>query len=254
MSGIVNIDGDVFTTEDFIRLLKLNGRFDGLMEDILKDQLTVHAAKKSGIKLSDEEIQQRADQFRRAHGLHRAKETTDYFTTLGVNLDEFESFITDMLYQEKMLATLASDEAMQNYFQLNSPKFDSIEISHIVMDSEGAAREMLNVISEDPDSFAELAREHSVADTSRQGGYIGKVMRGALSHEVEAKVFNAKAGELLGPFQSGSQSSAGPYYEIFRVDAKNPAQLDDESRGEIRRLLHEEWLAGRAKEHRIEIL
>ncbi len=250
MSGIVNIDGKVFTTDDFIRLLKLNGRFDGLMEDILKDQLTVHAAKKSGIELSDEEIQQRADQFRRAHGLHRAKETTDYFATLGVSLDEFESFITEMLYQEKMLATLANDQAIENYFQLNSPKFESIEISHIVVDSEGAAREMLNVISDDPDSFEELAREHSVADTSRQGGYIGKVLRGALSHEVEAKVFNAKARELLGPFQS----STGPHYEIFRVDAKNPAQMDDESRGEIRRLLHEEWLAGRAKEHRIEIL
>lgn len=250
MAGIVSIDDKVFSTEDFIRLLKLSGRFDGLMEDILKDQLTVHSARKAGIQLSEEEIQERADQFRRAHGLHRAKETVEFFDALGVTVDEFESFITDMLYQEKMMEQVASEEAIQNYFQLNSPKFDSIEISHIVMDSEDAAKEMLSVIDDDPDCFEEMAREHSIADTSQQGGYIGRVMRGSLSGEVEAKVFNAAQGELLGPFPSGD----GSEYEIFRVDAKNPAQLDDDATEEIRRLLHNEWLALRAKEHKIEIL
>jgi len=45
MTGIVKIDEEVITTETFITLLKLNGRFETLMEEILKDKLTVHAAK-----------------------------------------------------------------------------------------------------------------------------------------------------------------------------------------------------------------
>ena len=49
MAGIVKIDDDVFTTEDFIRVLKLNGRFETLMEEILKDQLMVRAAQKMGV-------------------------------------------------------------------------------------------------------------------------------------------------------------------------------------------------------------
>ena len=79
MSGIVKIDEEVFTSDDFVKLLKLNGRFDSLMEEILRDKLAVHAAKKSGLVLSDEDLQERADQFRRVHGLHRAKENKRVF-------------------------------------------------------------------------------------------------------------------------------------------------------------------------------
>ena len=108
MSGIVKIDGEVFSTEDFITVLKLNGRFEQLMEDILKDQLTVRAARKQGITLSDEEVQERADQFRRVHGLHRARDANDYFDALGLTLEDFERFITDSLYQdEKTVNALA---------------------------------------------------------------------------------------------------------------------------------------------------
>lgn len=49
MSGIVKIDNDVFTTDDLITLLKLNGRFESLMEDVLKDKLAVYAAKKEAL-------------------------------------------------------------------------------------------------------------------------------------------------------------------------------------------------------------
>jgi peptidylprolyl isomerase len=109
---------------------------------------------------------------------------------------------------------------------------------------------MLSYLTDDPDSFEEMAREHSEADTRDYGGRIGKVMRGSLQGDIEAKVFNAEEGALLGPFPSGD----GSMFEIFRIDAKKPAQLDDETRSEIKRLLRDEWLLARAKEHRIEML
>jgi len=250
MTGIVKIDEEVITTETFITLLKLNGRFETLMEEILKDKLTVHAAKSMGIQLGDDEIQDRANIFRRAHGLQRASETNEYFASMGITLDDFEVFIVDALYQEKMNAKIIEGGAVADYFQANLPKFESMIVSHIVMDSEGAAREILSVLREDEESFADLAREHSEADTKSTGGYIGKVMRGAMSPEIEAKVFNAEEGDLLGPFPTGD----GTYYEIFRVDSKRQAQLDQETEGEICRLLRDEWLARKAREHRIEML
>jgi peptidylprolyl isomerase len=250
MSGLVKIDDEVFSTEDFIKLLKLDGRFENLMEDILRDKLAVRAAKKCGITLTDEEVQEKADQFRRVHGLHRARETNDYFDGLGVSLDDFESFLMDMLYHEKVMEQVATEAAINEYFQLNSPRFDSIEVSHIVMDSEGGAREMLSYLSDDPESFEEMAAEHSVAETGPQGGRIGKVLRGSLQGEVEARVFNAEAGDLLGPFPAAD----GSRFEIFRVDQKSPAKLDDESRAEVTRLLRDDWLLARSKEHSIEML
>jgi parvulin-like peptidyl-prolyl isomerase len=248
MAAIVRIDDETIGVEDFLRTLKLNGQFEGLIEQLVRDKLAVRAAKKQGIPVSPEEIQERADQFRRVQGLHRATDMNNYLDALGVSLDEFETFITDSLYQEKMMEQVCSDKAVQEYFKLNSPKFDSIEVSHIVVDAEGKAKELISFLSEDPDSFAEMAAEHSLADTRDQGGRIGKVLRGSLKGDVEAKVFNAAAGDLLGPFPSPDRS----FFEIFMVNAKNPATLDEETTAEVRRLLREDWLFARAQEHVIE--
>lgn len=248
MTAIVRIDNEVISVNDFVRVLKLTGQFEGLIEQLVRDKLTVRAAKKAGIPVPPEEIQERADQFRRVQGLHRAADMNNYLNALGVTLDEFEAFITDSLYQEKMMAKVCSDKAVEEYFKLNSPKFDSIEVSHIVLDAENKAKEMISVLRDDPDSFEEMAREHSVADTREQGGHIGKVLRGSLKTDIEAKVFNATVGDLLGPFPSHDRS----FFEIFKVNAKHPAKLDDETAAEVRRLLREEWLMARAQEHVIE--
>ena len=102
-----------------------------------------------------------------------------------------------------MLEQVGNDAAIEDYFELNSPKFDSIEVSHIVLDSEGKAKEMISYLSDDPESFADMAREHSIADTRDEGGVIGRVLRGQLKPDIEAKVFNATVGDLLGPFLVG---------------------------------------------------
>ncbi|MGE5622807.1 MAG: peptidylprolyl isomerase [Bacillota bacterium] len=248
MTAIVRIDNEEIGIEDFVRTLKLTGQFESLIEQMVREKLTVLSAKKLGIPLLPDEIQERADQFRRVQGLHRAADMNNYLNALGVSLDEFEAFITDSLYQEKMMAQVCSDKAIQAYFKLNSPKFDSIEVSHMVLDAEGKAKEMMSVLADDPDSFEEMAREHSIADTRERGGLIGKVLRGSLKTDIEAKVFNAEVGDLLGPFPSADRS----FFEIFRVNAKHPATLDDETVAEVKRLLREEWLMQRAQEHVIE--
>jgi len=248
MTTIVKIDGTSIDVADFIRTLKLSGQYDGLVDQLVRDRLTVQAARKAGIQVTEQEIQERADQFRRVRGLHRAAETNKYLDTLRVGLEEFEAFISDSLYQEKMMQRVCSEQAVDSYFKLNSPKFDSIEISHMVLDAEGKAKEMISVLGDDPDSFEEMAREHSMADTRQRGGLIGKVMRGSLRTDIEAKIFNAAVGALLGPFASPD----GSVFEIFRINSRHPAQLDDNTRAEVRRLLREDWLRARAQEHVIE--
>src|SRR5215469_16905043 len=131
MTAIVRIDDEMIGVEEFVRVLKLTGQFEGLVEQLVRDKLTAHAARRHGIRLAPEEVQERADQFRRVHGLHRAADMNHYLDALNITLDEFEAFVTDCLYQEKMMAQVCTDGAVESYFQLNSPKFDSIEVSHI---------------------------------------------------------------------------------------------------------------------------
>jgi parvulin-like peptidyl-prolyl isomerase len=248
MTTIVKIDGNAVDVAEFIRTLKLTGQYDGLVEQLVRDRLTVQAAKKAGIQVSEPEIQERADQFRRVRSLHRASQTNKYLDGLRVSLDEFEAFISDSLYQEKMMLRVCSDQAVESYFKLNSPKFDSIEISHMLLDAEGKAKEMMSVLNDDPDSFEAMAREHSIADTRERGGLIGTVLRGSMRADVESKVFNAAVGDLLGPFASADRS----VFEVFRINARHSAKLDDNTRTEIKRVLCDDWLRARAQEHVIE--
>ncbi len=249
MTDLLKIDDEVITTDDFVKLLRFTGALDGLLEDVVRDKLTVHAAKRAGITITTEELQERADEFRRVKGLHRAVDMNRYLDATKITLDDFEQYLSEMLYHEKMLEAVGRTEAVDEYFTLNAPKFDSIDISHIVVDSEGKAREIMAILEDDPEAFAELAREHSLADTREEGGYVGRVLRGALRSDVEAKVFNAAEGELIGPFPSADES----YFEVFLVNAKRPASLTGEAVAEVRRLLQDEWIAARAREHTIEI-
>src|ERR1700681_2418100 len=165
MTTVVKIDGKASDLTEFVQNLKLTGQFEALLEQYVRDRLAALGARKAGIQVSEAEIQERADQLRRVRGLHRASDTNKYLDAMRVSLEEFEAFITDSLYQEKMMCKVCGDKAVQGCFKLNSPKFDSIEVSHIVLDSEAKAKEMIAVLREDPDSFNEVPREHSIADT-----------------------------------------------------------------------------------------
>lgn len=251
MAIIAKIDEESISADDLVKVLKITNLFQDLLEDIIGDKLTVMAAKKRNIAVSTEEVQERADQFRRVRGLHRAKETNAYLDRIGFSLEEFENHITDTLYKERMIAEVCSDGAIEEYFRLNSPKFESIELGHILLDSEGKAKEMMALLEDDPESFAELAKAHSLSkSTQESGGSIGKVRRGMLPAEVEAKVFNADAGDIVGPFKVGKEN----LFEIFMVNGKEPPSLDEQARAKVQKVLLRQWLAKQAAEHKIEVL
>ena len=248
---IARIDDEILDADDFVKILRLDNRFNTLIEPILIDKLMVRAAKQSGITVTPAEVQERVDQFRRVEGLHRAQDTFAFLEALGVTLDEFETHMTEILYRERMLAQITRKEAIEEYFRLHSPKFDSIELNHITVDSEGKARELLALLEDEPTLFAELAREHSMdLDSKLKGGYIGKVLRGALPNDVEAKIFNASVGALLGPFASDDEL----VFEIFQIKAKHTARLDEATTRDVAKMIRNDWLAARAQEHRLEVI
>ncbi|HEY0683227.1 MAG TPA: peptidylprolyl isomerase [Steroidobacter sp.] len=250
MTNLIRINDEIISSDSFVKLLKLSGRFDALIDEIVQEKLAVHSAKRHGIRLTPESVQQRADQMRRVNGLHRAVDMKRYLDGMKVTPEEYEIYVTETLCFEKMMEQVVTDDKVEQFFRLNSPQFDSIDVSHIVVDSEGEAKEIMAILSDEPEQFEGLAREHSIADTRGHGGHIGSVLRGAMRGDVEAKVFHAQKGEILGPFASPD----GTCFEIFMINDKRPATLDEDTKTEIRRLLREQWLAAQASEHRLEIM
>ena len=110
---IARIDDEILDADDFVKILRLDNRFNTLIEPILIDKLMVRAAKQSGITVTPAEVQERVDQFRRVEGLHRAQDTLAFLEALGVTLDEFETHMTEILYRERMLAQITRKEAIE---------------------------------------------------------------------------------------------------------------------------------------------
>ncbi len=250
MSALAKIDNTEILADDIVRFLKLNGKFDQILDDVIKDRITILGADKAEVEVSEDEVQERFDHIRRVQGLHRAQATKDFLNRIGVTSAEFECYLVELLQKEKIVDHIASDSAVEEYFNLNSPEFDSIEVGHIVLTSEGAARELVALLEDDPDGFCELAKEHSIdLETRDRGGFIGTITRGALKNDLEAKVFNSDVGTIVGPVPSID----GSKFEIFKVFAKSTAELDTARKKQVQQKLYDSWLQDSAKNHRIEI-
>lgn len=251
MSDLVKLNDEVITSEYLVKYLKTSEQFEEIMEKMLSDRITVHIAREQNISVSDEELQQQVDNIRRVQGLHRSKDTIEYIEAMGFTVEEFGDHIRDEILKRKMLDIVCSEDKINEFFKLNSPQYDTVDLRHIIVASEGEARELVAVLEDDPDLFEQMAIEHSLShDTAKSGGSLGVVMRGLLAEDIEAKVFNASSGDILGPHESDD----GLTYEVFKVDDRKEAELNAKTQDSISNTLKREWIKARMGEHTIEFI
>jgi len=240
---VAKVDGKSLNSEDFVLWLKLSGRFTMVVEDFVKEKLAARAARKAGLVADEEALQQRADESRRALGLHRAADTNQFLDQASATLTDFETYLEDNLLAAKIREQVQSVSAVEEYFQLNSPKYDAVDVSHMVVRGSAEANEVVSLLRDGEETFADLAREYSVTDSAAQGGSIGTVYRGQLNDELEARIFSADIGAPLGPFATGDDE----HFEIFLVNRTQSAKLVDSTRESIEKQLFDEWLANQSK-------
>lgn len=248
MTTIIKINDETVNSEQFIKILKMTNEFPELMENLIRDKVTVHEAKKRGIQVSSAECQKSVDDYRRYAGLHRAKDSQEWLDDQGLTLDDFEAFMTERLYKNKMVAAITTDEAIEEYFKLNSPRFDKVDFKRIIVDSENQAKELIALIEDDKANFDKYCQEHSLDDeSSTMGGFVSGVRRGTLPDEVDAKVFNAKAQDVIGPFQFAGEN----LWEVIMVVSVHPGKKDETTENEIVDAIYDEWLDERMKDNTI---
>ena len=96
--------------------------------------------------------------------------------------------------------------------------------------SKAKAEEILARVKADPKSFAKEAKEHSIDTGSAvHGGELGSFGRGVMVPPFETAVFEAKAGDIVGPVESNFG------WHIIKVNDITPAKVRpfDEVKGAI---------------------
>jgi parvulin-like peptidyl-prolyl isomerase len=233
---IVYAQGDL-TAENVLKFMFLSGTADTIIRDGIVRQEALREGNKLGIAVSDDMLQSFADEYRIARGLHFSQDMINYLKGRGLSVEDFEHFCEESLMLTQFRERLADGEAIQSYFLNHRSRFDRVRLSIITVEDVNLAQELYMRISEDGEDFHILARQYSVDEYRNAGGYIGEVRRGSFSPDMEAKVFNAQAGDILGPFLDKKQS------HLFLVDEIVKAELNEKITEEIKDLIFHEWAA-----------
>lgn len=79
---------------------------------------------------------------------------------------------------------------------------ESVSASHILVDSEEKANEILKEIESREISFEDAARKYSSCPSSEQGGSLGEFTRGQMVPEFDEACFSMQPGEMRGPIKT----------------------------------------------------
>ncbi|NLM46578.1 MAG: foldase [Firmicutes bacterium] len=195
---VATVNGEKITKEELYREL-VASRGEYVLEQLISERVIMQAAKKEGIKVTDEEVAAEVDKMRE----DLAGGSQEYFETIlsqyGLTEETLKNNIRVNLLLKEIVRgkTTVTEEEVHKHFADNQEKFNiphEVHARHILVKTEEEAAEILQKLKNGED-FAELAKEYSTDPGSKEkGGDLGKFGKGKMVKEFEDAVFSAPVG------------------------------------------------------------
>ncbi len=138
---------------------------------------------------------------------------------------QLEHIKTELLanyYMEKLMRQVrVSESELQAYYDEHPEEFqgeENVSASHILVDSEEKAKELLELIKAGDVTFEEAAKEHSSCPSGQNGGNLGQFGHGQMVPEFDEACFSMEPGQVAGPVKTQFG------FHLIRLDEKFPAQ------------------------------
>ena len=119
-------------------------------------------------------------------------------------------------------STTVTDKDAEDYYNQNKERFmteESVNASHILVDSEEKALEILAKIKAGEITFEQAATEHSSCPSKANGGSLGDFGKGQMVPEFDAAVFAMEVGEIT---DAPVKTQFG--YHLIKLNGKNAAE------------------------------
>jgi len=107
---------------EVVEYLRMSGDFGPALREVVRRKITAQAAKESGLKVTDEELQKGADTFRIVNNMSKASDTENWLKMMGVSLDTFEEFLETNLLISKFKDTLEEKVDKKAYLSSEAVK------------------------------------------------------------------------------------------------------------------------------------
>jgi parvulin-like peptidyl-prolyl isomerase len=225
-----------YSDQDIIEYLRLSGQISTVMEGIVTRNTIMTAVKAAGLEVSDEELQQGADQIRLNNQLLQASDTLAWMQKQGLTADDFEEMVRHTVLSIKLTQNLFANK-VEAIFAERQIEYIQVALYEVVLDDEDIALELYYSIKEGELTFHEMAKQYCTdKELGRRGGYRGLVKRTELKAEVRAAVFASAPPQLLKPVLSKQE------IHLIQVEEIVQPQLTPILRQQILSELFLEWV------------
>jgi peptidyl-prolyl cis-trans isomerase C len=197
---------------------------EAYLEQVIERKILVQEARRLGIKVSPEELNQAISEIKKDYP---GEGFGEKLGLKGITLEEWKARLEDKLLAEKMIRhtlryreEIGEKEALQ-YYEENPSRFQvpqKVRARQIVVASEEEAIQILNLLKKG-DNFEKLAMKKSLGPEKVEGGDLGYFSQGEKPSEFDY-VFTMEVGAI-------SEMIKSPYgYHIFKLEEKiEPRQV-----------------------------
>ena len=133
-----------------------------------------------------------------------------------------DQLLTSYASEKVIRAVNVTDADTESYYNEHKDELigeESVSASHILVDTEELALEILNKIEKGELSFADAAKEYSKCPSKENGGSLGEFGRGQMVPEFDTKVFEMSVGEIT---KEPVKTQFG--YHLIKLDSKSEAR------------------------------
>jgi foldase protein PrsA len=216
---IAIINNVPITTGDFYdKISGLVGR--EVLSYIIDEALVRQAARRSGIAVTQAEIDRELGIYREAAG----ENFNAFLAEYGMTEADFRKTLEMSLLVFKVSTkdVQVTDEDIAGYYESHKADYtipERVRASHILVETEQDAEEIIELLARGAD-FQSLARERSLdTNSARVGGDLGYFPRGAMVVEFEQAAFSMAVGETSGIVKSQFG------YHILQVTDRTETQI-----------------------------
>ena len=133
-----------------------------------------------------------------------------------------DSLLTSYAAEKAVASVSVSDKDAEDYYNAHKEQFvsdESVNASHILVDSEDLALEILAKINAGDITFEDAAKEYSSCPSKANGGNLGDFGKGQMVPEFDEAVFKMEVGEITA---APVKTQFG--YHLIKLIAKNEAE------------------------------
>lgn len=211
-----------------------------MLDTLISYKIVELEAKKAEIEVTDEEVEAEYEQYSEQYGGVDGMMTMlkEYNMTEDDVREDIRIYLLTLKLLENQVEV--TDDEILAFFEENKSNFatpESITASHILVEEEALAKELIKRINNGED-FTELAKEYSVEEgVADTGGSLGTFGRGEMVAEFEEAAFAMEVGELS---KAPVKTEYG--YHVILIEDKVAGEDADfeSSKDEARKMLLEE--------------